>query len=246
MIVHTEGIVLKTFDFRETSRIATFFTKDHGKVKGVLKGIRKDFRKFGSSVDTFSVNDIVYYQYSRSDLHLISQCDLKQFFFSARQDYKKNVAANYTLELVDTVMPPEYPNRKVYSLMLDFLGSLEGAVDIDKLVHIFQIKVLLLSGFRPHIDACLKCRRKIEGRARFSMKSGGLICFECPTSETNFVMVSRGTVASMLHIEQSHWPASLRLGLTDTVRKELKYVLNNFLVYHLGRKIRSARYLEQG
>src|SRR3989338_6036568 len=105
MINHTEGIVLKTFDFRETSRIATFFTKNHGKVKGVLKGIRKDPRKFGSHVDKFSVNDIVYYQYRRSDLHLISQCDLRQFYFSVRKDLKKTMAAAYILELVDCIMP---------------------------------------------------------------------------------------------------------------------------------------------
>ena len=63
MIVHTKGIVLKTFDFRETSRIATFFTKSHGKVKGIVKGIRKNPRKFGSYIDNFSVNDIVFYQW---------------------------------------------------------------------------------------------------------------------------------------------------------------------------------------
>jgi len=79
MINHTEGIVLKTLDFRETSRIATFFTKHHGKIKGVLKGVRKDSKKFGSSIDKFTVNNIVYYEYTRSDLHLISQCDLTQF-----------------------------------------------------------------------------------------------------------------------------------------------------------------------
>ena len=173
MIIHTKGIVLKTFDLRETSRIATFFTKNHGKVQGVLKGIRKDFKKFGSSVDRFSVNDIVYYQYSRSDLHLISQCDLIQFYFAIRQDYKRNVAANYMLELVDTVMPSEYPNKKVYQLMLDFLEGLETVKDVDKLVHVFQIKILVLSGFRPHIDACVKCRKVIEGKARFSLKGGG-------------------------------------------------------------------------
>lgn len=61
MIVQAQGIVLKTFDFRETSRIATFFTKEYGKIKGVLKGIRKDMKKFGSSVDRFSVNHLVYY-----------------------------------------------------------------------------------------------------------------------------------------------------------------------------------------
>ena len=73
MIVTTQVIVLKSFDFRETSRIETFFTKDHGKLKGILKGIRKDHRKFGSSVDKFSVNDIVYYHHRNSDVHLVSQ-----------------------------------------------------------------------------------------------------------------------------------------------------------------------------
>ena len=243
MIRSTEGIVLKTFDLRETSRIAVFYTKDRGKVKGVLKGIRADSRKFGSSIDKFSVNGLVYYEYSRSDLHLISQCDLKQFYFMIRQDYKRNVAANYMLELVDTVMPLEHPNKKVYRLMLDYLASLEMVEDIDKLVHIFQIKILLLSGFRPHIDACVKCRKKVDGKVRFSLRAGGLICAQCPTTETNFSMISRGTIASMLHIEQSDWSKSLRLGLTNTARKELKYILNNFLIYHLGKKIRSARYL---
>ncbi len=243
MIQSTEGIVLKTFDLRETSRIATFFTKKRGKVKGVLKGIRKDPRKFGSNIDKFSVNDIVYYEYTRSDLHLVSQCDLKQFYFSIRQDYKRNVAANYMLELVDTVMPPEHPNKRIYRLMLDYLESLESIDDIDRLVHIFQIKILLLSGFRPHIDACVKCHKKVGGKVRFSLRAGGLICSSCPTTEVNFTTISKGTIASMLHIEQSDWPKSLRLGLTNTARKELKFILNNFLVYHLGRKIRSAKYL---
>ena len=208
-----------------------------------MKGVRKDPGKFGSSVDRFSVNDIVYYQYSRSDLHLISQCDLLQFYFAIRQDYKRSIAANYMLELVDTVMPAEHPNKKVYRLMLDYLENLETVADIDKLVHIFQIKILLLSGFRPHIDACVKCRKQIDGKARFNLISGGLICDQCPTTETSFMTVSKGTVASILHIERNDQLKNLRLGLTSTVRKELKYVLNNFLVYHLGRNIKTAKYL---
>lgn len=243
MIIKTEAIVLKTMDFRETSRIATFFTKEKGKVKGVMKGIRKDPRKFGSSVDKFSVNDIVYYEYSRSDLHLISQCDMKQYFLPIRQDYKRNIAANYALELVDLIMPVEQENIKIYNLLLNYFKSLEDEKDIDRLVHVFQVKILLLSGFRPHIDACVRCGCKINGRARFSMKMGGLICEKCPTQETTFFMISKGTVSSILHIEESSWVQCLRLGLTTVVKKELKYILNNFLVYHLEKKIKTAKYL---
>jgi DNA repair protein RecO (recombination protein O) len=243
MIVKTEGIVLRNYDYRETSKIASFYTWDHGKMRGVLKGIRKDPRKFGSHVDKFSVNDIVYYQYRKTDLHLISQCDLKQFFFPVRQDYKRNLAANYITELVDAVMPVEQPNQPVYTLMLQALNALETIQDISKLVYIFQIKILALSGFSPHIDACVKCNRPISGKVRFSLRSGGLICPSCPTQEQSFTLISRGTIATMLYVERNKWEKSLKLGMTKTVKKELKYILNHFLVYHLEKRIKSAKYL---
>ncbi len=243
MIVQTEGIVLKTFDFRETSRIATFFTKDYGKVKGVLKGIRKDPKKFGSHIDKFSVNDLVYYQSRNSDLHLISQCDLKEYFFPVRQDYKRSLAANYALELVNMIMPVEEENKDIYAMLRQYLQSLGDIADIDKLVHAFQIKTLLFSGFRPHLDCCVKCEKKVHARAQFSLRSGGLICGECPIDELNATTISQGAVASILYIEKSDWEKCLRLGLTPSVKKELKYILNHFLVYHLERQLKTAKYL---
>src|SRR5476651_1449842 len=148
MIVKTEGIVLKSFDFRETSRIATFFTRDFGKVKGVLKGIRKDPKKFGSSIEKFSVNDIVYYQYRNSDIHLISHCDMKDYFSGLRQDLERMTAASYAAELIDT-------------LMQSFLKSLQSTPDVSKLVQTFQIKILSLSGFQPHLEACVRCSNNV-------------------------------------------------------------------------------------
>src|SRR5208282_2281349 len=134
MILKTEGIVLKTFDFRETSRIATFFTRDFGKVKGVLKGIRKDPKKFGSSADQFSVNDIVYYQHRNSDLHLVSHCDMKDFFSGLRRDLKRMTAASYASELIDALMPAEEQNLEIYQLAQAFLKSLQSTKDVGKLV----------------------------------------------------------------------------------------------------------------
>lgn len=245
MILKTEGIVLKTFDLRETSRIALFFTKEYGKVSGVLKGIRKDHKKFGSSVDRFTVNDIVYYQYRNSDLHLISHCDLKSYFYPIRQDLKKSLAASYILELVNLIMPPEEKNVKIYRLMLDFLESLQSLEhnDTSLLVHFFQIKILSFSGFKPHLDTCLKCKKTIIEKARFSLREGGLVCWDCAAGDSTLELLSPGAVSSIIYAEGHEWPICLRLKLTESVQKELKYVLNNFLVFHLGRKIKSAKYL---
>lgn len=242
-IIQTQGIVLKAYDLRETSKIAVFFTRDHGKVSGVLKGIRKDPRKFGSSLERFSVNDIVYYQYRNSELHLISQCDMRAFFYPIRQDFKKSMAASYALELVQLMMPVEMPNQQIYFLMVRFLEDLQTAQDIDMLVRFFQIKVLLFSGFRPHLDVCVHCKKKVYGESFFSMKEGGLICRRCQQGDRTLHMISPGTVATILHVERSLWEACRKIRLIKTTRDELKYILNNFLVFHLGKKVKSAKYL---
>ncbi len=242
MIAKTEGIVLKSFDFRETSRIATFFTLDFGKVKGVLKGIRTDPKKFGSSVESFSVNDLVYYRHRHSDLHLVSHCDMKEYFYPLRSDLTKMTAASYALELVDAVMPVEEQNAGIYRLMQDFFKSLQTARDAGQLVHAFQIKILSLSGFRPHLENCVRCPKMIDGPARFSLKHGGLLCAFCQGA-AGTVAISKGAVASILHIQRTPWPAVLRLALSAPIKKELKYVLNHFLVFHLERHLRSTRFL---
>jgi DNA repair protein RecO (recombination protein O) len=243
MIVKTEGVVLKSFDFRETSRIATFFTRDFGKVKGVLKGIRKDPRKFGSSVEKFSLNDIVYYQYRNSDIHLISHCDMKDFYQGLRQDLERMTAASYASELIDTLMPAEEPNPEIYDLMQTFLKCLQTTTDVSKLIQTFQIKILSLSGFKPQLETCVRCSNNVAQAPRFSLRLGGLLCGECKDSTGEATPISLGAVASILHIQKNNWDAALRLGMAPFIKKELKYVLNHFLVFHLERHLRSTRFL---
>ena len=243
MIVKTEAIVLKSFDFRETSRIATFLTRDFGKVKGVLKGIRKDPRKFGSSAESFSLNDIVYYQYRNSDLHLVSHCDMKDFFSGLRADLERMTAASYAAELIDTLMPPEEENLEIYQLTQAFLKSLQTTKDVGKLVQTFQIKILSLSGFQPHLETCVCCTQRVVQTPRFSLRLGGLLCPVCKDTSGESTPISLGAEASILHIQKNEWDDAVRLGLAPFVKKELKYILNHFLVFHLERHLRSTRFL---
>ncbi len=242
-IIQTPAIILKAFDFRETSKIVVFFTRDHGKVSGVLKGIRKNPRKFGSSLERFSLNDIVYYQYRNSEIHLISQCDMRAFFYPIRQDLKRSLAASYAMELTNLMMPAEMVNKRVYALLHYYLDALETSKDVDALVKVFQIKSLYFSGFRPHLDACLHCHKKAQGKVFFSMQEGGLICPNCIRDGRSAHPISPGTVATILHIERSRWRDCQKVKFSKSLHAELKYILNNFLVFHLGKRIKSAKYL---
>ena len=81
MPIHkTEALILNRRDFRETSLIVDFYSRDFGRISGILKGIRADLKKFASPIEPFSLNEIVFYRSKSSGLHLVSQCDLKDNF----------------------------------------------------------------------------------------------------------------------------------------------------------------------
>ena len=148
-ILKAEAIVLKTFDFRETSLIVNFFTKEYGRLDGILKGIRKDPRKFSSTLEPFSLNEIVFYQSRHSSLHLVSQCDIKDNFNTARSNLKAIAFASYLVDLLRHFMPAEEKNKEVYELAGFALERMDMGADVEKVLRIFIIKFLKLIGFRP-------------------------------------------------------------------------------------------------
>ena len=242
-IISTEAIVLRSMDHRETSKLVFLLTRKNGRVIGVMKGIRKDPRKFGSSADKFTLNDIVFYQYRNSDIHLIAQCDMKGFFPGLREDSRRITAADYAAELVNKLLPLEEPNAAIYDLLLGYYHALSTEKEPSRLVHMFQIKFLALSGFRPHIDSCVVCNRGIGERPKFSTVKGGLVCRACQHRAPEAASVSAGAIATLLYVERNTWTSCLKLMLEPSIRQELKKILNNFLIFHLDKNIRSARFV---
>ena len=59
-IERSKAIVLKNQDLRETSVLATFFTKDFGKISGIMKGIRGTFNQTNNSLELFSLSEIIF------------------------------------------------------------------------------------------------------------------------------------------------------------------------------------------
>lgn len=108
MPIHkTEAIVINKRDFRETSVIADFYTRDFGKISGILKGIRTDPAKFASRIELFSYNEIIFYRRRISSLHLVSHADLKNNFSNIRQNMLKVAVASFAMELLGALMAPE-------------------------------------------------------------------------------------------------------------------------------------------
>jgi len=245
-IQKSEAIVLSRYNFRETSLIANFYTRDFGKIGGILKGIRTDPEKFASNLELFSYNELIFYKNHSSALHLVSQCDLRKSFNNIRSNIDKITAAGLMMELTSAIMPEEDKNEEVFNLVLDCLGELEINSSPEKIMTIFKIKMLALSGFKPHFDSCVCCGQRIENaQSKFSLSLGGLLCSSCSLKDIKARSIFRGTVASILYIERNDLKSNLNLGMNPQIKKELGVILNAFLEFHLGKQLKSQQLLNK-
>jgi len=244
-IQKTEAIVLRKRDFRETSLIVDFYTRDFGRLSGLLKGIRKEPAKFASSLENFSCNEIIFYPKRESSLHLVSACELREHFPRLRRDIARIGMASMMMELLYVLMPAEEKNDQIYELTKMALAELNTTPYPEKVLTIFKIKTLALSGFKPHFDSCVSCQDKLIGQSKFSLMLGGMLCSRCFAKDKAGRSLFRGTVASILHIEKNDFKNNLNLGLNPQIKRELESVLNAFLNFHLERELKSQRVLNR-
>lgn len=238
MAIHkTEAVVLSSHNFRQTSLIVNFYTRDFGKLSGLLKGAREEPTKFNSNLDLFSLNEIIFYQKTKSSLHLVSSCDLKKDFRLIKSNLERISKAFSLVELVDVLTVQEDRNERIFDLTVACLDQLENNRDLDKILIISKIKLLDFCGFKPHLDSCVSCNDKIIAQAKFSLKMGGLLCQGCLSKDIKARAVFRGSVASILYIEKNDFDSVLRLGMNQAIKKELNQILDAFLEFHLDRKL---------
>lgn len=243
MIHKHNAFILKRFNWRETSLIATFFTDGFGKLEGILKAARVTPQRFSSTFDIFSYNEIIYYK-KRKGLHLVVECHLKENYPNIRKDLKADLTAKYFMELTSSMLPPEEDNPEIFSLVVNALSALEqNTQDYERLARLFELHLLSICGFKPHIESCINCQREQLETARFSLHLGGLICHRCFSEDKSAKNILKGTTASMIYIQNNNWPLSLKLNLNEKINSELKFILENFLRFHLEKRLKTSKIL---
>ena len=56
----SDSIILKTYPLGEADRIVVFFSRDHGKVRGVANGARRMKNRFGASLEPLAHSRIMF------------------------------------------------------------------------------------------------------------------------------------------------------------------------------------------
>ncbi len=231
MIAKDIGFLMKRHNFRETSVIASFYTKKFGKITGILKGFYTPKKEFSSNLDIFTLNELVFYP-KKSDIWLVSFVDLVRDYAFLRKNIKAATAASVFINLTDKALGAWDKNAEVFNLIKEALSFLEKE-DTHRVLYVFLVKFLTLSGFKPEFGKCLNCHKPIDEETFFSVLRGGLICKKCSNKEHDLRRIGRETIASIFYMQNNDFIIALRLNPTEECEKEILFILREFLCYHL-------------
>lgn len=169
-IQKTKAILLKKRDFRETSFILTFLTRDFGKIDGILKGARGNRARSGVTPLFFSLGQVIYYEKKRSNLFIISECETQDIFFNILKDWLRVSVAYYILELVDVFTEPGEKVESIFESLLQSLVSLDTKKEPNSIARLFEVKFLSDLGLWPGSETFKLTRGALSTLLSFEQK----------------------------------------------------------------------------
>lgn len=239
----SEAVVVGGHNLGEADRIVVFYTRRYGKVRAVAAGARRIRSRFGGSLELCTHGRLVYFERPNSDLHRLNEFALWEPFHALRSSLELLTAASEVAELGGIAGVEGEGSDELFALVVGTLRGLNTGIEPSLNLRAFEIRLLRTLGYLPELGTCVRCRKGLpEGIQSFGLNEGGLLCFVCRGEALETTPVSPAALAFLQTALRREMDFS-RVGLNPSASEELRSLLQTFLEFKLGRKIRSARFL---
>lgn len=198
-LIRDEAVVLSRLDYSETSQVLVLFTREHGKVRAIAKGIKRGTKaRFAVGVDLLDVGHVVFSSRGeRSDtLATLTEWKPSRSLWGLREKLFRIHAGQYAVEVTAHLTEDWDAHPELFDALSSTLAALTDAPEPLELVTRYQIALLDSIGSLPRFDACVLCGRE-EDLTHFSSFEGGLICRHCEPGQVEKREVSVATVESL-------------------------------------------------
>lgn len=250
MLYKVKAIVLGRRDIGEADKLITLYSEERGKIKAIAKGIRKTKSKFGSSLEPFTLSDLLIYSKNDSTggenpLDIISDAQIQSSFRNLREGLAGFAYGNFLVELVDRMTGErEQDGYRIFRLLKEFLG-LAGCIRNAKvLIYGFTLRLFNVLGYHPQIDECAICGSKSKGYY-FSVNDGGVLCNDCKKRETGVLPISTSSLQyfrQLMRMESRHLDS---LKISVCCGRELENIVQDYLDFYLERDMKSLVFFRQ-
>lgn len=213
----TPAYILHHRPYRETSLLLDVFTKDHGRVNLLAKGIRRKKRSQQGIFQLYQPLLISWLGYG--DLQTVNTCEDDAPRYVLRDD--ATLCGLYLNELMVKLLPLKEAEPEIFSAYESALDALQSEQDNEVVLRIFEKRLLIQLGYGLSLEHEAHSGYKIvEHQQYFYQPDVGLLQWE---QGMNNVSIS-GRSVQHLHQESGFDPKSLR-----ETKQLMRLVINHYL-----------------
>jgi DNA repair protein RecO (recombination protein O) len=243
-----QALVLRAYDYGETSQVLHLLTREEGRVHGIAKGARRLNGSFHGGADSLHLGEaLVYPRRPGAELRTLGGFSATTHFPGLRERIPRFSAATHVLALLLAFTREEAPDPFVFDLAVSALRLLEVADDAQAqaIGVFFEAMLLRHAGFLPDLAQCAVCGKPARNvtTARLSPLRGGLLCRDCAAEDAEALRVSGAVVAALRTASAGPLAAALRTRPDAATARGLREALDAWTTVVLDRPLRTSRFL---
>ena len=237
-IISTDGIVVSSIPFKESSRIINILTKDMGIVGCIVKGCKSLKSKLRLPSEKFAYGTFHFY-YKENGLSTLIEADIKNYFINIKSDIVKISYMSYLCELAINVYK-ESNNNEVYDILISALLKIEDNFDPKIITNIVEIQYLSYIGISLCLDSCVNCgSTKV---VTLSTSRGGYLCSNCRQSEP----ILDGKILKLLRLYNYVDISKIsNLDIDNEVSNAIDRIISEYYEDYSGVSTKSKKFLKE-
>lgn len=182
--IQSRAIILKVYDYSETSQIAAAYTEKLGRVQALAKGAYRLKGPFGGALEPLTLNNFNIVIKKNTSLYTLAGRKLLDPFRPLRENMNKLYPAMAGAEFILAASRENSPNPELFRMFAEFLETLSSKNGERVVLMSFLLKALESEGFSLVLDRCVECGKKHSegGRYIVSALTGGMTCKSCASA----------------------------------------------------------------
>lgn len=251
----SEAVVLKIYNWSESSRTAVFFTERFGKLPLVDKGGRSARSKRGRLMP-FAHLEVTFYKSEKQTSAYLRDCDIiREFSVEKPGSLGRLAYGSAAAELLFLLLPEGEAQPALFDYFLRYLGKISDSEKqfLPAIFIGFFLRAMSQLGYHPSLAYCVGCNKEQEkittdrGKLMFSPERGGLVCSSCQKPGEYYIglSVQQTRLLSVLQRASLDEAATVPLGFHEATL--LVETLTKFVKHHSGliSDIKSLEFLDK-
>ena len=180
--VSDEAICVRHWDWSETSQTVSLMTREHGLLRCLAKGSKREKSAFSGGVELCTVGEMHAIIKPSSELALLTSWDLIDPMPMVRRTSERFNACMYAIDLIPRMIQDHDPHPRVYEALHTTLGTIGGIEPCERGLPVlailawFQWVLLSETGSKPELRVDVRTGESLEDATvyGFSTAYGGV------------------------------------------------------------------------